>query len=127
MFKTITLVLSILFLAGCAAEPKPSPATAPSSASGGMVSGYTIEFQRFTAKETGAILNAMSREWPGYSSHDALSSTSAVRKYEYVTSASAADIHKWLTILLMDMGLDPDGKVEIVQSGHHFRLYKLVR
>ena len=28
--------------------------------------------------------------------------------------------------LLLDMGLSPDREVEIVQDGHHFRLYKIV-
>ncbi len=104
----------------------PVEGSAPSTGHG-MVSTYTIEMQRFNAKEAMEIIGVMSSEFPGYSSHNTLQNTSAVRKYEYVTTAKAGKIHEWLNILLLDMGLDPDRFVEVVQNGHHFRLYKINR
>lgn len=92
----------------------------------GMMSTYTLEMQHFDARETAEIIGVMSSEFPGYSSHNVLEQTSAVRKYEYVTTATAAKLHEWLTVLLIDMGLNPDREVEIVQNGNHLRLYKIV-
>lgn len=92
----------------------------------GMMSTYTLEFQHFNVREITEIMGVMSSEFPGYSSHNVLTNTSAVRKYEYVTTATAGKLQEWLNILLLDMGLDPDRVVEMVQTGNHFRMYKII-
>ncbi len=83
----------------------------------GLMTTYTLELRHFPAGEAARIIGVMSSEFPGYSSHDILTTTSAVRKYEYVTTASAAKLHEWLTILLADMGVDPDRNAEIHIAG----------
>ena len=36
-----------------------------------------------------------------------------LRRYEYVTTAAPATLERWLTLLLVDMGLDPAGPVAL--------------
>ena len=88
---------------------------------------YTITFKRFNTPETFQAIGTMADEFPCYRSHDLLpGKTSAVRKYEYVSTATPGKLEKWINIMLMDMGLDPDKDVEIVFSGNEFILDKIV-
>ena len=92
----------------------------------GMVTTYTVTFRHFNTGEVLEVVEVMSEEFPGYWSHNLLQKTSAVRRYEYVTTAKATKLEKWFNILLMDMGLSPDKKVEIILNGTEFILDKIV-
>lgn len=37
--------------------------------------------------------------------------------YGYVSKASGAKLHKWMNILLINMGLDPDNQVKVIMRG----------
>ncbi len=102
-----------------------APVHAGASSGHGMVSTYTLELRNFPTREAMEIIGVMSSEFPGYSSHNVLETTSAVRKYEYVTTAKAAKLHEWLSILLMDMGADPDKNAEIQVSGGKIRVDRI--
>ena len=92
-----------------------------------MVVPYTVTFKRFDTPETFQAIGTMTDEFPCYRSHDLLpGKTSAVRKYEYVSTAVPGKIEKWINIMLMDMGLNPDKDVEIIFSGNEFILDKII-
>ncbi len=103
-----------------------SDSSSNTSISSGMVTTYTLAFRRFTTSEIHRILRVMSSEFPGYRSHDLLKKATAVVNYEYVTSASAMKIDAWLSILLSDMGLEPDRIVSVSLKGTKFRLEKII-
>jgi hypothetical protein len=76
-----------------------------------LESVYTVTFRHLTTEDALSIVEVMTDGFPGYRSHDLLRSGTALRRYEYVTTASAGDIERWLTLLLVDMGLDPQDEV----------------
>ncbi len=90
-----------------------------------MVTTYTLDFRHFSHGEASRVLHRMTREFPGYSSHDVISSTSAVRRYEYVTTATAATLYGCLGRVLDQMGLDPDRDAEIQVHGATITLHRL--
>lgn len=92
-----------------------------------MDNPYTVTFKRFDTAEAFSAIGTMADEFPCYRSHDLLpGKTSAVRKYEYVSTATPGKLEEWINIMLMDMGLDPDRDVEIVFSGNEFILDKII-
>ncbi|MDF1794313.1 MAG: hypothetical protein P1U88_20540 [Thalassobaculaceae bacterium] len=72
---------------------------------------YTVTFRHLSTENALSIVEVMSDGFPGYRSHDLVRSGTALRRYEYVTTASAAEIERWLTLLLLDMDLDPQREV----------------
>jgi hypothetical protein len=60
-----------------------------------------------------AILDVMTDEFPGYRSHALIRRGTALRRYEYVTTTDPATLERWLTLLLVDMGLDPAATVAL--------------
>ena len=99
---------------------------APAPAHSGMVTTYELALRHFDAREALSIVGVMSDEFPGYSSHELLSKGSAIRKYEYVTSATAAKLDEWLSILMNDMGFDIGTQVNVSVSGNEIVVDKLV-
>lgn len=80
---------------------------------------YTVTLRHLATEDAMAILAVMADEFPGYRSHALIRSGTETRRYEYVTTASAAKLERWLTLLLLDMGLDPGGEVAMrVRDGH---------
>ena len=77
----------------------------------GIAIPYTVEFRGFERLEALAIVGAMAGEFPGYRSHDLMSQTPGWRRYTYLTTATAAKLEAWLSILLGDMNLDPEKDV----------------
>ena len=74
---------------------------------------YTVTLRHFDDEEAMAILAVMTDEFPGYRSHALIRRGGALRRYEYVTTAAPATLERWLTLLLVDMGLDPAGPVAL--------------
>ncbi len=94
---------------------------------GRLQTSYTVTLRRFNTPETLQVINTMAGEFPCYQSHDLLpGKTSAIRKYEYVSRAKAGKLEEWLSITLMDMGLNPDKDVEIILNGSEFILDKII-
>lgn len=72
---------------------------------------YTVTLRHLSTENAMAIVEVMAEEFPGYRSHDLIRSGPETRRYEYVTTASGAKLERWLTLLLIDMGLDPENEV----------------
>lgn len=84
----------------------------------GLVTTYTVTLRRFDTREGLTVIGVMADEFPGYVSHNLLDKGSALRRYEYVTTAKAYKLEEWLSILLIDMGFDVDQQINIqVQNG----------
>ena len=94
---------------------------------GGLQTTYTVTLRGFDSSETLRVINTMEREFPCYSSHNLLpGKSSAVRRYEYVSREKSGKIDEWLSIALMEMGLNPDNDVEIYFDGNEFILDKII-
>lgn len=81
---------------------------------GGLENVYTVTLRHLDAREAAQVIAVMTEEFPGYKSHELIRSGADLRKYEYETTASAAKLERWLGMLLLDMGLPPEDKVELV-------------
>ncbi len=112
-------------VAGGTAAAAPA-ATAPAADSGyGLATIYRITFKNFTTRELLEITEVMETEFPQYVSSEVPSGDTTKWTYGYRTKAPAQKIHKWLNILLMDMGLDPDSQVKITMAGTDIQLDKI--
>lgn len=90
------------------------PVTAsPGSAPAGLAGIYTVTLRHLAPADAMAIVDVMTGEFPGYRSHALIRRGAALRRYEYVTTADPATLERWLTLLLVDMGLDPAGPVAL--------------
>lgn len=78
-----------------------------------LESVYTVTFRRLSTEDALSIVGVMTDGFPGYRSHALMRSGTVLRRYEYVTTASAAEIERWLTLLLIDMRLDPQHDVAL--------------
>ena len=116
-----TVALLALALSGCAAQQGgPFP-----DGGHGLVTPYTVTLRHFAPSEAMNIIDVMAREFPGYRSHTLMSSDTATRRYSYLTSAQPHKMEQWLTILLGDMGLNPDTDVNIAIEGVEITMEKL--
>jgi hypothetical protein len=96
----------------------------------GMTTTYSLGFRRFTDLEVLQILNVMTAGpvagFPCFSSYETTSGTGAVQRFGYVSTASAAKLREWLTILLADMGFSTDRQVNFLVSGNEITMEKIV-
>ena len=92
----------------------------------GMVTPYTVTFRYFDDHEALAIVGVMAEEFPGYRTHDLISKSAIVRRYNYLTSAKAAKLEEWLYILLRDMGFDVKNELLVSVSGTGILVDKLI-
>lgn len=83
------------------------------TAGGTLESVYTVTLSHLSTEDALSIVDVMTDGFPGYRSHELVRSGTALRRYEYVTTAGAAEIERWLTLLLLDMGLDPQHEVAL--------------
>jgi hypothetical protein len=74
---------------------------------------YTLTLRHLDPGDAMAILDVMTDEFPGYRSHALIRRGTALRRYEYVTTTDPATLERWLTLLLVDMGLDPAAAVAL--------------
>lgn len=105
-----------------------STTSAPSSGSasvGGLVTTYSFIFRNFSTREVYAITEVMEGEFPGFVSSGDPDGSSSVFKYPYKTKAKSAKLLKWVNLLLIDQGLNPDSQVKITKRGTKFELDKL--
>ena len=92
----------------------------------GLLTPYTLTLRYFSNREAITVLGVMADEFPGYSSHELLDKSAAVRRYSYLTTAKAAKLEEWLYILLNDMGFDAEREVLVQVQGTEVRIDKLV-
>ncbi len=98
---------------------------AGSSSVGGLASTYTFTFRNFSTREVMEITEVMESEFPGFVNARAPEGSSSAFKYGYVTKAKSNKLYKWVNLLLMDMGLDPDSQVKLQKRGTKIEIDKL--
>ncbi|MCG8512400.1 MAG: hypothetical protein MI741_24545, partial [Rhodospirillales bacterium] len=111
--------------APAATAPAPMVAGCPAAVDTGLVSTFAITMRNFTTREYLEIKNVMEKEFPCFVNTRNPSGDTAVRVYGYVSRASASKLEEWLSILLIDMGLDPDSQVKMVVAGTRIELDKI--
>ena len=92
----------------------------------GMRTPYTVTLRYFDRREALAIMGVMADEFPGYRSHALIGQASAVRRYEYVTSAKPHEMEGWIATLLGDMNFDPGREAAILLRGSEITVEKIV-
>lgn len=92
----------------------------------GLMTTYTLTMRHFPTSETMQIIGVMTSEFPGYSSHNAMETSGAVQRYEYVTTATQAKLVEWIKILLSDMSLNLDRDVELRSAGTQITIDRLL-
>jgi hypothetical protein len=87
---------------------------------------YTVTFRHLSTENAASIIDVMSDGFPGYRSHDLMRSGAALKRYAYVTTAGAAEIERWLTLLLLDMGLDPQHEISLGVRDADIRIERVI-
>ena len=95
------------------------------SSTGGLASTYTFTFRNFTTREVMEMTGVMEGEFTGFVRARAPEGDSSAFKYGYVTKARADKLYRWVNLLLMDMGLDPDTQVKLTKRGTKIEIDKL--
>ena len=83
----------------------------------GMVTTYNVTLRNFSAEEALSIETVMAKEFPDYSNHEVLERTPTRVLIDYVSQARAAKLQEWLTVLLMDMGIQPGRHAIVMVTG----------
>jgi hypothetical protein len=100
----------------------------PDNRCAGMMTTYSLGFRRFTDLEVLQIMNVMTagpvNGFPCYSTYEQISGSPGMQKFGYVSTASAAKLREWLTLVLLDMGLNPDSQVAFLVNGNEITLDK---
>ena len=92
----------------------------------GLLTPYTLTLRYFEDREALTIIGVMAEEFPGYASHELMTKSAAVRRYQYLTTARAFKLEEWLHILLWDMGFDVDKELLIQVQGAELTVHKLI-
>jgi hypothetical protein len=111
----------------------PHASSAPATGSGettpdyesGLTTIYAIRFENFTTGEMFEVIEVMEHEFPGFVRSRDIEGTPVRATYGYISRAPSSKIYRWINILLMDMGLDPDSRVQVVKRGTEITLKKL--
>lgn len=91
-----------------------------------LESVYTVTLRNLSTEDALSIIGVMSDGFPGFRSYDLLRSGTTLRRYEYVTTASAGEVERWLTLLLVDMGLDPQHVTVLSVRGGNIRIERVL-
>jgi hypothetical protein len=101
----------------------------PDNRCAGMMTTYSLGFRRFTDLEVLQILNVMTagplNGFPCFSTYEQISGSPGMQRFGYVSTASAAKLREWLTLVLLDMGLNPDSQVAFLVNGNEITLDKV--
>jgi len=101
-----------------------APSSGRSSVSG-LVTTYSFTFRNFSTKEVYAFTEVMESQFTGFVSSGDPEGDSSVFKYPYKTKAKSGKLLKWVNLLLMDQGLDPDSQVKVTKRGTKIEIDKL--
>ncbi|MBW2275614.1 MAG: hypothetical protein JRG96_20330 [Deltaproteobacteria bacterium] len=91
----------------------------------GLTTIFAIRFENFTTNEMFEVIEVMEQEFPGFVRSRDIEGTPVRATYGYISRAPSSKIYRWINILLMDMGLDPDSRVQVVKRGTEITLKKL--
>lgn len=83
----------------------------------GLSTTYQVEFRNFTTREALELTEVMENEFPCYVSARSPNGDTTKFIYGYVTQASGSKMNKWMNILLINSGYDPDSQVKVIMSG----------
>ncbi len=86
---------------------------------------YSFTFRNFSTREIIEITDIMESEFPGFIRASAPEGSSSSFNYGYVTKANASKLYRWINLMLIDIGLDPDEQVKMVKRGSKLELNKL--
>ena len=92
----------------------------------GLLTPYTLVLRHFASHEARAIVGVMGEEFPGYQSHDLITTSAAISRYRYVTTAQAVKLEEWLSKLLADRGFRLGREVLIQVQDTRITVDKLV-
>ena len=93
----------------------------------GMPVTYTVRFEYFEHTEVVTIVGVMATEFPGARTVDhVVDRGTALKVYSYQTTASAAKLEEWFSILLHDMGFDVDDDILFRLDGVNITISKIV-
>lgn len=106
--------------------PPPSEATAAGPTDASLDNLYTVTLRQLAPEDAMAIIDVMTDEFPGYRSHTLIRRGERLRRYEYVSTASPDTLERWLTLLLVDMGLEPDGAVALAVRPGEIRIERVL-
>ena len=123
----ILCVCGIMALSGCGTAQGDAEQgwVAPEIYSPELVTTYTFTFHNFTTREVLSIAEVMEREFSGFVRARSPEGNSSAFKYGYVTKASGNELYRWVNLLLMNMGLDPDRQVKFTERGTKIEIDKL--
>lgn len=98
---------------------------------------YTLEFKRIDASDISMMMNTITNanagidpndRFPCYVNHDILGGgNSTIRRYSYVSTASKVKIYDWLSLILTDLGMQPDQDVLILNNGSKFLIENIIQ
>lgn len=101
----------------------------PDTRCAGMMTTYTVNFRRFTDTEVLQIMNVMTAGpasgFPCFSSYEQINGAPSQQRFGYVSTASAAKLREWLSLVLLDMGLNPDSQVVFLVNGNEISIEKV--
>lgn len=107
-------------------EVSGNAASGMGGSNGNLETTYAFTFRNFAPSETHEITSVMEKEFPEYIRTLPPQGSGPVLKYGYVSRAPQHKIQKWMNILLADMGLDPDTKVNVTMQGTAITIDKIV-
>ena len=91
-----------------------------------LLTPYTVTLRYFDDREALTIVGVMAEEFPGYETHNLISKSAVVRRYQYLTTAKAVKLEEWLYILLRDMGFDDTQEILVQVQGTDIMVDKLI-
>jgi hypothetical protein len=103
----------------------PSGAGARAENVPGLVTTYAIHFENFDTNEVLEVIDVMEGEFPEFVRGGEMEGTPYRGTYGYVSRATGQKMYRWMIILVMDMGMDPDLDVMVIKDGTHITLRKL--
>jgi hypothetical protein len=92
----------------------------------GLETIYAFTFRNFSTQQFYEFTEVMEKEFPEFVRAMAPQGDTAVMKYGYVSRAPGHKITKWVNILLMDMGLNPDSDTKVTIRGTAFDIDNIV-
>jgi hypothetical protein len=101
----------------------------PDNRCAGMMTTYSLHFRRFTDTEVLQVVNVMTAGpasgFPCFSSYEQMNGAPGMQTFGYVSTASMAKLREWLSLVLLDMGLNPDSQVSFLVNGNDITLDKI--
>jgi hypothetical protein len=92
----------------------------------GLETTYAFTFRNFSTQQFYEFTEVMEKEFPKFVRAMSPQGDAAVMKYGYVSRAPGNKITKWVNLLLMDMGMNPDSDTKVTIRGTAFDIDNIV-